>query len=299
MLRGFFNRVSEFFGGLFGGGGGRDDLPPDDHEHDHGVEDYESGQGAEDHEGEPESFDAELDDGSPESYFQQFTSPEQDIEDSIVEESEAEPEHAPEPYLSPYDIQAEQDQFLQDLAQDRQDAENQAEQDAGLWPDWMTPAQIDEAKSWNYESYDDISDLDKSFLFGDEPDGAAQGADDTDYPAEEWTPEELAEAEQAIRDVYNIDPDIILSEEDIFTLATLDTDNDDIRWGREFFGDDDYSQDDLARELDVEYRGQFDDWGEFLNSSLYEFIQEHPDWFTLDIYYDEDGNVIIDIYETY
>lgn len=294
-----FGRIGEFFGGLFGGGGGRDDLPPDEHDYVHGVEDYESGQGAEDHEGEPESFDAELDDGSPESYFQQFTSPEQDIEDSIVEESEFEPEHAPEPYLSPYDIQAEQDQFLADLAQDRQDAENQAEQASGLWPDWMMPEQIAEAKDWNYESYDDIPDLDRAFMFGDDPDGAAQGTDDTDYPAEEWTPEELDEAEQAIRDAYNIDPDIILSEEDIFTLATLDTDNDDIKWGREFFGDEDYNQDDLARELDIEYRGQFDDWGEFLNSGLYEFIQDHPDWFTLDIYYDEDGNVVIDVYEVY
>jgi hypothetical protein len=114
-----------------------------------------------------------------------------------------------------------------------------------------------------------------------------------DVPAEFIDSDKMSEFREEIQVELGIPEFIInqMTDNELLQLITI-SQGETIIIGREILQ---LEPDILSAQFGIDFRGEFEDWSSFIQSHLYEFIQERPDLF--EVYITNEGN--IEIYETY
>jgi multidrug efflux pump subunit AcrA (membrane-fusion protein) len=172
---------------------------------------------------------------------------------------------------------------------DREEIEEEEEEIIFNFPDFVDNNTQEEIyQTLGITDYDDMTDEEKNqYIPG------WLGTEQADQTADDDTKDEF-EIMNEIANSLNIPPDIAV-ELGLDTLMQLSEMTDStIELAREFEMIDPIQ---IAEELDLDFRMSFDSWSDFVQSKSFDFIMEHPNWFDIDVYYDEDGNLEIDVYE--
>ena len=239
-------------------------------------------------EGEAEVFDEEIDlSQSPAEILAEFEELEtvtdeieqinSDLETGLISDA-SEIEDVTE-IRDIYSIEQEQISALWELYQE--------ETNQGFWPNWVEASDIEHIKEeYQVYSYDDLSDLDKDFLLP-----GWRAFESADEPAAEMDLSEMEQFRDEAREALSIPDDLKIGDEDLLTLSLISEDE-TFSLTKDFL--DDLEPEDLAEELELEFRGTFEDLESLLNSKLWEFIRERPDLFILDF---DDDSLEVDVYE--
>jgi hypothetical protein len=157
------------------------------------------------------------------------------------------------------------------------------------YPDWVS----DSTKNEIYENlgitdYEDLTDEEKNdYIPG------WLGYENADEPADDDTRDEF-EIMDEIANKLNIPADIAVEMELEELIQLSNIFDETIAIAREFEGLNPHK---IAEDLDIDFLSSFSSWEDFLSSRIYQTFLEHPDWISTDVYFDEEGELEIDVYE--
>jgi hypothetical protein len=154
------------------------------------------------------------------------------------------------------------------------------------WPSWITDAEVEVLREeFGVTSYDDMYDFEK-----DEYLPGWRGFEEADTPAGEI--EDMEDFRKMVYEEFDLPEEFDLSDAEMMTLLMVAANQEVYQQAIESG----LEPEELAEELDIEYRMTFYSIDDFLASAMWGFMLERPDLY--EIYINpETGEV--DVYEVY